>query len=80
MKAKNFVITINFPLSTGIQGHTISIDDFGDAEANYTVLALKDDPEEIHFRKSMRPVAHFTANGGVIPVSYFLILVYCNST
>jgi len=55
----------------GIQGHRIYIDEDGDAEANYTVVALlsderQSDPEMAG--KSLQPIGHFTLRQHHIPV------------
>jgi len=55
----------------GIQGHRIYIDEDGDAEANYTVVALltdqrQTDPEMAG--KSLQPIGHFTLRQHDIPV------------
>jgi len=55
----------------GIQGHRIYIDEDGDAEANYTVVALlrdeqQRDPEMAG--KSLQPIGHFMLRQHDIPV------------
>lgn len=47
------------------------IDEDGDAEANYTVVALKDEysiSDDVIVR-SLQPVGHFTSHGNDLPVS-----------
>jgi len=44
------------------------IDENGDAEANYTVVALQDDTE-VDFGESLKPIGHFSSDGLMIPVS-----------
>lgn len=49
-------------IPTGIAGAMIRIDEFGDSEGNFSVLALKNDPyTEGNFScdYQMKPVAHF---------------------
>ena len=54
-----------FYVNTGIQGTTTFIDQNGDAEGNYTLLARV----EIHDSKySMQPVGHFQSSDGCLPV------------
>ena len=45
------------------------IDDHGDAESNYTIVALKADPNEPIIGHSLEPVGNFIADGSGIPVS-----------
>jgi len=57
--------------AAGIQGHRIYIDEDGDAEANYTVVALlrderQSDPEMAG--KSLQPLGHFMLRQHDIPV------------
>lgn len=54
-----------------IQGHSVYIDESGDAEANYTVLALIKDPGMSPWggkSRSLLPVGHFIARGDSYPV------------
>jgi len=56
----------------GIQGHRIYIDEDGDAEANYTVVALQTDERQSDPEmagKSLQPIGHFTLRQQDIPVS-----------
>ena len=47
------------------------IDEHGDVESNYTVLAVKDDETAIEtFGKSLQPVGYFQATNEEIPVSF----------
>ena len=43
------------------------IDQNGDSEANYTVVALRDD-SGVEFGESLKPVGHFSSDGLNIPV------------
>ena len=55
----------------GIQGFNMYIDEHGDVESNYTVLAVKDDEHAIEtFGKSLQPVGYFQATNEEIPVSF----------
>lgn len=45
------------------------IDENGDAEANYTVVALQEDVD-VNFGESLKPVGHFSSDGLTIPVSF----------
>ena len=57
--------------AVGIQGHRIYIDEDGDAEANYTVVALLPDDEQSDSEmagKSLQPIGHFLLQQGDIPV------------
>jgi len=57
--------------SAGIQGHRIYIDEDGDAEANYTVVALLTDNRQSNPEmagKSLQPIGHFTLRQHDIPV------------
>lgn len=66
----------NSPVVPGIQGHVIYIDEDGDAEANYTVVALISDDDEYPtddvYSRSLQPVGHFEKHGDDIPVSFNL--------
>ncbi|XP_017785068.1 PREDICTED: guanylate cyclase 32E [Nicrophorus vespilloides] len=58
-----------------IQGHDVFIDANGDAEGNFTVVALLDDQEmNGTLRMSMQPVGyfHYIANGSNLPLSLSL--------
>ncbi|ELT90007.1 hypothetical protein CAPTEDRAFT_179122 [Capitella teleta] len=60
-----------------VQGHKMYVDQYGDTEANYTVLSLQNfvsdkatklSPRSLeYFGKSLEPVASFKASGGEIP-------------
>ena len=56
-----------FTIRVGIQGYTMYIDQNGDSEANYTVVALRDD-STVDFGESLKPVGHFSSDGLNIPV------------
>lgn len=58
----------------GIQGHKMFIDESGDSEANYTVLALTTDYNapigDVNRRRVLSPIGHFRAgNHNTGPVS-----------
>ena len=59
--------------NTGIQGHTMYIDENGDTEANYTVLALTTnydvDVNDVIRRRTLSPVGHFQTMSHNSPVS-----------
>jgi len=57
--------------AAGIQGHRIYIDEDGDAEANYTVVALLRDESQSESEmagKSLQPIGHFMLQQHDIPV------------
>jgi len=57
--------------AAGIQGHRIYIDEDGDAEANYTVVALLTDERQRDSEmagKSLQPIGHFMLQHDDIPV------------
>jgi len=57
--------------AAGIQGHRIYIDEDGDAEANYTVVALLPDDQQRDPEmagKSLQPIGHFMLQQHDIPV------------
>lgn len=74
------VYKINFVL--GITGSTIKIDQFGDSEGNFSVLAIQPHNASDHLRDNftcnylMTPVAHFQ-QGNDFPVSESSILCFC---
>lgn len=57
----------------GIQGHAMYIDECGDTEANYTVLALftnhSVNRSDLKRHRTMRPVGHFQTGKLTSPVS-----------
>jgi hypothetical protein len=70
----------NMTASAGIQGHVMYIDENGDAEANYTVVALitvSEDSEDqddysddgSYLSRKLQSVGHFVKDGDDIPVS-----------
>ena len=68
---------------SGIQGYTMFIDSNGDAEANYTVVVLKDDRKFLPLMRSMTEVGYFQPsknNDGIgIPVC-ITIYIFGNGT
>lgn len=58
---------------SGVQGHEVYIDRYGDAEGNYSLLSLKNDDV---YHGTMRPVGNFqmTSGGLGLPVSKLCLL------
>ena len=56
----------------GIQGHEMYIDESGDSEANYTVLALTTDPsadpDDVEGQRILSPIGYFYTRGHDGPV------------
>jgi len=65
----------------GIQGHRIYIDEDGDAEANYTVMALLEDKQQTRSEmagKSLQPIGHFMLLQDDIPVIGIIVKIKVN--
>ena len=61
----------------GIQGHTMFIDMYGNAEANYTVAALLPDADikEGSIRRSLQPVGSFITQLAQLPVTIIIHVI-----